>query len=71
MKVTIDQDGCIQCGACEQSCGEVFVLEGADKASIVKQYQKGSPAVGEVPESLNNCAVNAASSCPVQVITTE
>ena len=22
MKVTIDRDGCIQCGACEQACGD-------------------------------------------------
>ncbi len=71
MKVKIDRDGCIQCGACEQECGDVFVLDGGEPAAVVEQYRKGSPAEGEVPESLADCARAAADSCPVQVITTE
>lgn len=71
MKVTIDRDGCIQCGACEQACGDVFVLEGGEPAAVVEKYRKGSPAEGEIPESLGSCASQAADSCPVQVITVE
>ena len=70
MKIKIDQDGCIACGACEATCGDVFVLDG-DAAGIVEKYQKGSPAEGEVPDDLSSCASDAAGSCPVQVIAVE
>lgn len=70
MKVTIDQDGCIACGACEATCSEVFVLED-DTAGIVEKYRTGSPTEGEVPDNLSDCAGDAANSCPVQVITAE
>lgn len=68
MKVTIDQDGCIECGACEQACSEVFVVKSGEKASIVAKYQKASPSVGDVPEEVIACAEDAVVSCPVQVI---
>jgi ferredoxin len=71
MKVSIDQDGCIECGACEQTCSEVFVVESGEKASIVEKYRKNKPNVGEVPDNLESCATDAAASCPVQVISTE
>lgn len=69
MQVKIDRDGCIHCGACEQACPEVFVLEDGEPASIVKQYQKGGPAEGDVPDNLVDCSMEAESACPVQVIT--
>ncbi len=69
MKVTIDRDGCIECGACEQACSEVFIVKGGEKASIVSKYQKNSPSIGDVPEDFVACAEDAVSSCPVQVIT--
>ncbi len=71
MKVKIDRDGCIECGLCENTCSDVFVLETGEKAAIVEQYRKGGPAEGEVPETLTDCASDAASNCPVQVITVE
>ncbi len=70
MKITIDQDGCIECGACEQSCSEVFVVKSGEKASIVTKYQKNSPGAGEIPDDLATCAEDAVTSCPVQVIST-
>jgi len=71
MKVMIDREGCIECGVCEQTCEDVFILDTGEKASIVEKYRKSSRAVGEIPDSLIDCASSAASSCPVQVITTE
>ena len=70
MKVKIDQDECIECGACEQTCSEVFVVESGQKVSIVQKYRKNAPKVGEVPDTLVSCANDAATSCPVQVIST-
>ncbi len=70
MKVTIDQDGCIECGACEEACSEVFSAGDGEKASIVEKYRTDSPAVGDVPDNLVDCAEEGVSSCPVQVIST-
>jgi ferredoxin len=69
MKVSIDRDGCIQCGVCEQVCGDVFVLDGGEPAAVVEQYRKAGPAEGEIPDNLVDCASQAAESCPVTVIT--
>lgn len=71
MKVTIDQDGCIQCGACQDACSEVFVVESGEPAAIVQKYQAGSAAAGEVGDDLADCVNEAASSCPVAVISAE
>ncbi len=70
MKVTIDQDGCIECGVCEQVCSDVFSVESGEKASVVEKYRTDSPAVGDVPDDLADCAEEGVSSCPVQVIST-
>jgi len=70
MKVHIDRDGCIECGACEASCPEVFELKEGDKAQIVAKYQKAGPDEGEVEDSLSVCVRDAETSCPVEVIST-
>lgn len=70
MKVTIDQDGCIECGACEQACSEIFVVKSGEKASVVQKYQLNTPGIGEIPDDLGACAEDAMVSCPVQVIST-
>jgi len=70
MKISIDRERCIECGACEQTCSEIFVVESGQKASIVRKYQKDVPDVGEIPDTLVSCANEAAASCPVQVIST-
>jgi len=54
MKVKIDQDECIEYGACEQTCSEVFVVESGQKVSIVEKYRKNASKVGEVPDTLVN-----------------
>jgi ferredoxin len=68
MKIKIDQDGCIECGACEDTCSEVFVLESGEKASIVKKFQGKDGSEGEVSDDLSDCVESAAEDCPVDVI---
>jgi len=70
MKIKIDQDGCIQCGACQEACEQVFVVDG-EPAAIVERFQAGSPAEGEVGDDLADCVNEAVNSCPVSVITAE
>ena len=71
MIVKIEQDECIECGACEQTCSKLFVVESGQKASIIEKYRKNTSGIGEVPDELVNCAKDAVIACPVQVINTE
>ena len=71
MKVAIDREGCIGCGACEALCPEVFKLLEDGKSSIVEKYRSGELGKGEVEEDLITCVENAKTSCPVEVISIE
>ena len=70
MNITIDRDGCIECGVCESTCPDIFELKDNEKARITQKYRKdGNPATGEVTEgNLVSCAKEAADGCPVSVI---
>lgn len=71
MKIIVDRDGCIECGSCAATCGEVFELKVGDRASIRVKYQAGGPNKGEAGENLTKCVNDAADSCPVGVIHVE
>jgi ferredoxin len=70
MKVTIDRDQCISCGACYGECPQVFEENGDDSWSqITEPYRAGGAiAAGEVPADLETCVRNAAEVCPVSII---
>ncbi len=70
VKIAIDRDGCIGCGACWGSCPEVFESNADDaKSQIVGKYQvQGNSGEGEVGENLADCVRQAADGCPMQVI---
>lgn len=68
MNVKIDQDGCIECGACESACPDVFVMDDDGKAAVVEQHRSKGPDEGTVPDDLSDCAQEAADGCPVDVI---
>lgn len=58
MKVSVDQDKCIGCGACASLCPEVFELKDG------KSYAKKE-------ETDEDCAGKAESACPVDAIIVE
>ncbi len=70
MKVTIDRDQCISCGACYGECPQVFEENGDDSWSqITAPYRVGEGiGVGEVPADLESCVKNGADVCPVSII---
>lgn len=70
MKVTIDREECISCAACYANCPQVFAENEDDFLShIVEEYRvDDDPAVGEVPEGLEDCVEDAAYGCPVEII---
>lgn len=71
MKVLVDQENCIKCGACEDNCPDIFVMDESGKAAIIDEFQTDNPGVGEVKDDLKPCAEDAADNCPVDVITVE
>jgi ferredoxin len=58
MRAKVDEDTCTGCGLCVDICPEVFEMDG-DVARA---------KVGDVPEDLEECAEEAAESCPVEAI---
>ncbi len=70
VKVTIDRDECILCGACWAECPDVFEESPDDGMSqLIEEFQAdGDPAVGEIPDDLEGCAINGADVCPVVII---
>jgi ferredoxin len=57
MKFKVDADTCIACGACEETCPEVFEVE---DYSVVK--------VDDVPADQEASALEAEEGCPVDAI---
>lgn len=59
MKVEVDQDLCISCGACVDVCPEVFQWNDDEKAH---------PVLDEVPADVEDQAHEAAEGCPTNAI---
>lgn len=60
MKFKVDEGTCIACGACEETCPEVFEV---GDVSTVK--------MADVPEELQASALEAEEGCPVDAISHE
>ena len=58
MKIKVDQELCIGCGACEATCPEVFKLDD-DKSQVI---------LDPVPEDLKPSALQAEEDCPAEAI---
>jgi ferredoxin len=73
IRIRIDRDECIACGACWDVCPEVFEEDPDDGLTqVVEKYRiDGDPARGEVPEELEECVQSAADDCPVEIIHVE
>jgi len=70
MNVIIDRSACVSCGACWNTCPELFDQNACDLFSqVVEQYRFSCDrAEGIVPDDLLSCAGEAANLCPVQII---
>ena len=60
MRVSVEEEGCISCGLCVETCPEVFAMN--DKAHVIAD---------PVPEDAEDSCTQAAEECPVSVITIE
>ncbi len=61
MNAFIDRNGCVGCGACAETCPEVFRMADDDLAEVW----------GEISGDNASAAQEAAEICPVGVITIE
>jgi ferredoxin len=69
VKVVIDRDGCISCGACWEGCPEFFEENPDDNFSqVVKKYRSGGLGDGEAPDDLTDCVIKTSEGCPAEVI---
>jgi ferredoxin len=70
MNVIIDRMACVSCGACWNTCPELFDQNPCDELSeLAEQYRfYGNRAEGVVPDDLVPCARQAVDLCPVQII---
>lgn len=73
MKVKIERDGCISCGACWTTCPDFFEENPDDgRSQVAAAYRlEKKPGDGVVPQDKEECIQNAAEGCPVQVIHAE
>jgi ferredoxin len=62
MKPVVDEDLCIGCGNCEDTCPEVFRLEADGVAHVIAE---------NTGPDLYGCIRDAADSCPVDAISIE
>ena len=58
MKVTVDEEACIGCGLCAETCAEVFEMK--DEKAVVK--------LDDVSDDLADTVREAADECPVEAI---
>jgi ferredoxin len=59
-KVTVDKDACVACGACFDTCPEVFEADAEGKSQVKKKADLNAPCVEE-----------AANGCPAEAIKVE
>lgn len=59
MRVEVDPELCISCGACIDTCPEIFDWSEEDKATAIQD---------EVPDELEECAQEAIEGCPTEAI---
>ena len=59
MKVTVDQDLCISCGLCVNTCPDVFEWDDNEKAKAI---------MSEVPEDQTSAAHESVEGCPTSAI---
>ena len=62
MKLKVNKEACIGCGACQATCTEVFEIQDDGLADVI---------VEEIPKDLEEDAIDAKEGCPTGAIEEE
>lgn len=68
MKITLDRDKCIGCGACAALCPIYFVMSEDGKSSLKGAKAKPKTQKEELAIKKLDCSQDAADCCPVKAI---
>jgi ferredoxin len=70
MKVMIDRESCILCAVCWQTCPDLFESNPLDGYTGITELHRSEGRLdhGVVPDTLSDCATEAAANCPVNII---
>ncbi len=68
MKIILDRNKCIGCGACAALCPKYFEMSEDGKSSLKGAKVKPKTQIEELTIKKLGCAQDAADSCPVKAI---
>lgn len=68
MKIILDRDKCIGCGACTALCPKYFEMEEDGKSSLKGAKTKPKTQIEELTIKKLDCSQDAADICPVKAI---
>lgn len=71
MKVKVNKDACIGCGACAAICDEVFELNDEGLSIVKESFKADEDGFYEIKDDLKDQAQDAIDSCPTGAIVTE
>lgn len=71
MKVKVNQDACIGCGACAAICDEVFLINDEGLSEVKKDEDNKDLEFVSVKENLQDEVRDAVDSCPTGAIEIE
>lgn len=59
MKVIVNRDNCIGCGACEALCPEVFQIDDEGLSTVIDNKDINEELLEKVTEAMESCPTSA------------
>ena len=59
MKVVVNRDNCIGCGACEALCPEIFQIDDEGLSTVTNKEEVKEELVEKVTEAIESCPTSA------------
>lgn len=59
MKVVVNRDNCIGCGACEALCPEVFQIDDEGLSTVISKEEVKEELLDKVTEAIESCPTSA------------
>ena len=59
MKVVVNRDNCIGCGACEALCPEIFQIDDEGLSTVIDNNEIKDELLEKVTEAMESCPTSA------------